>query len=346
MTPNGPSQVDFSALSQNWKNLQAKLRANAPKASKRPSTSDDIQQAPRKRRRVEHTSRVNPTASVKSDKQSEKQKEDSAPASAPAASLALWAEDNDIPARDLATAYGSSLKSPKLPTSKNAQDDINGGLSTTAEAGRYVAIDCEMVGVGPTPDAESALARVSLINFHGEQLYDSFVRTKEEVTDYRTAVSGITPQLLKSARSFEEVQTDIDRLLEGKILIGHAVRNDLNALLLGHPRRDIRDTSKHAPFRALVGGRNPGLKRLARELLGVDIQGGEHSSIEDARATMLLFRREKDAFEREHSARWRPDRKGKGQPAKGPPVKGQPAKTQPAGDNGPQTNRGEKNKQR
>ena len=36
----------------------------------------------------------------------------------------------------------------------------------------------------------------------------------------------------------------------------------------------------------------------------MDIQGGEHSSIEDARATMLLFRKDKDAFEREHMKKW------------------------------------------
>jgi len=46
------------------------------------------------------------------------------------------------------------------------------------------------------------------------------------------------------------------------------------------------------------------LKKLAKEILGVDIQGGEHSSIEDARATMLLFRRHKSAFDIEHALRF------------------------------------------
>jgi len=36
----------------------------------------------------------------------------------------------------------------------------------------------------------------------------------------------------------------------------------------------------------------------------VDIQGGEHSSIEDARATMLLFRRHKSAIDVEHAVRF------------------------------------------
>lgn len=222
----------------------------------------------------------------------------------PSATLALWAEDNDIPAADIVAAYGISPKSTSIPDTKHAEDKTNGGLSSTAEAGKFIALDCEMVGVGPDPSNDSALARVSIVNYHGHQLYDSFVLPKEHVTDYRTHVSGITPALLRTARSLEVVQADVAKLLGGKILVGHAVRNDLDALMLGHPKRDIRDTSRYPAFRQLAGGKTPSLKKLAKEVLGVDIQGGEHSSVEDARATMLLFRREKTGFDKEHSKSW------------------------------------------
>lgn len=160
-----------------------------------------------------------------------------------------------------------------------------------------------MVGVGPNPHLESALARVSIVNYHGVQVYDSFVRPKEFVTDWRTPISGILPSHMRTARSFEEVQAAVAGLLDGKILVGHAVKHDLDVLMLGHPKRDIRDTSRHPAFRRLVMGKTPSLKRLAFELLGIEIQGGEHSSVEDARACMLLFQREKDAFEMEHAKR-------------------------------------------
>ena len=61
--------------------------------------------------------------------------------------------------------------------------------------GKYIAIDCEMVGVGPG-GIRSALARVSIVNFHGHVILDTFVKPIEAVTDYRTSVSGITPTLL------------------------------------------------------------------------------------------------------------------------------------------------------
>lgn len=161
-----------------------------------------------------------------------------------------------------------------------------------------------MVGVGPEPDRESALARVSIVNYNGDQVYDSFVRPKELVTDWRTPVSGISPKDMHEARSLEQVQADVSRILDGNVLIGHSVRNDLDALLLSHPKRDIRDTARHPPFRKLAGGGSPRLKVLAAEILGVEIQNGAHSSVEDARATMMLFRGDKEAFEREHAKKW------------------------------------------
>lgn len=56
--------------------------------------------------------------------------------------------------------------------------------------GPYVALDCEMVGVGPM-GAESTLARVSVINYFGAVLLDEFVQQKERVTDWRTQWSGV-----------------------------------------------------------------------------------------------------------------------------------------------------------
>ena len=89
--------------------------------------------------------------------------------------------------------------------------------------------------------------------------------------------------------------------------MGHDVAHDLEALKLGHPRRDVRDTSRYTPFRKRAGGRTPGLRRLAKDVLGMEIQGGRegHSSLEDARATMALFRAEREGFEEDHRRMWK-----------------------------------------
>lgn len=54
-----------------------------------------------------------------------------------------------------------------------------------------------MVGVGPE-GSESTLARVSIVNYHGTTILDLFVRPREKVTDYRTWVSGVREEDLRS----------------------------------------------------------------------------------------------------------------------------------------------------
>ena len=65
------------------------------------------------------------------------------------------------------------------------------------------------------------------------------------------------------------------------------------ALLLSHPRKLIRDTARYPPLmRASAPGRRPkprSLRTLAMEQLGLTIQEGEHSPVDDARAALYLY---------------------------------------------------------
>lgn len=169
-------------------------------------------------------------------------------------------------------------------------------------AGKYIAIDCEFVGVGV--DDRSALARVSLVNFYGVVLLDTFVKPKERVTDWRTWVSGVAPHHMHQAVTFEEAQKRASELLKGKILVGHAVQNDLKSLLILHPRHMTRDTSRFSVFRKLSKGKPPSLKRLALEYLNIDIQTQAHSSVEDAQVTMAVFRTNMRAIDSEQMGRF------------------------------------------
>ncbi|KAK1416744.1 hypothetical protein QVD17_25860 [Tagetes erecta] len=158
-----------------------------------------------------------------------------------------------------------------------------------------IAMDCEMVGVSPLGN-KSALGRVTLVNKWGNVIYDEHVRPVERVVDFRTQISGIRPRDLKKAKDFRVVQKEVAEMIKGKILVGHALRNDLKALLLSHPKKDIRDTAEYQPF--LKDGRSKALKHLAAEVLGVKIQNGEHCPIEDARAAMMLYVKKKREWER------------------------------------------------
>jgi RNA exonuclease 4 len=315
-------------LSSNWKKLQAKLQADKKPADS--TTTDKTSNGIKRKRPVEkpsstansksttprHTyNKAKLTGDNTSTLGKKRQKmgsyiSSSNPAgdAAPRSHTTLMT-DHDIPASDLTAAYGTShsrttTASSSTNANANFTDALNGGLHPTHRAGKYLALDCEMVGTGPPPHSDDLLARVSLVNFHGEQIYDSFVLPpgKARVQDYRTHVSGVTPWHLRPdyARPFAEVQKLVAELLRDKILVGHALKKDLEALQLTHPKRDIRDTSRYAPFRVESRGKPPALRNLARSELGLVIQTGEHSSVEDARATMALFRKEKQGFEEDN----------------------------------------------
>ncbi|KXN82666.1 RNA exonuclease 4, partial [Leucoagaricus sp. SymC.cos] len=123
-------------------------------------------------------------------------------------------------------ASASSTTDPTLILLRNI---ITGSLTYTpsqSEPGKYLAIDCEMVGIG-LEGSESSLARVSLVNYHGAIILDVFVRQRERVVDYRTQWSGIREKDMVGAKPFEEVQKQVAELIKDRILIGHAVHNDL-----------------------------------------------------------------------------------------------------------------------
>ncbi|KAG5949431.1 hypothetical protein E4U53_005893 [Claviceps sorghi] len=306
----------MAELSSNWKKLQATLsdRKQAKTTITTTATTTTKRNAGgekgrpvgvRKSLKKEHGTlklnlkecqRRNKMGGVHSSRMSDNMRQDRIP------SLELWANKDTTTSESIADAYSLGIKDMPL-IMKSHNDRVNHGRSLNVDVGKYVAVDCEMVGVGPGGH-ESALARVSLVDFHGRQVYDSYVKPTERVTDWRSHVSGVSPKEMKFARDFVEVQKDVSSIIQGRILIGHDIKHDLAVLKLTHPPKDIRDTAKHPAFRKFGNGRKPALRNLARELLGVEIQEDSHSSTEDARATMFLFRKDKPNFDVEHANRY------------------------------------------
>lgn len=92
--------------------------------------------------------------------------------------------------------------------------------------------------------------------------------------------------------------------------MGHGLRNDLEVLMIKHPKSNIRDTSRYENltnlnvpikrsskpiifvrykfFRSVVNGATPSLKRLAQQFLGISIQSGEHSSVRTSSIIMKV----------------------------------------------------------
>ncbi|XP_004871292.1 interferon-stimulated 20 kDa exonuclease-like 2 isoform X1 [Heterocephalus glaber] len=187
-------------------------------------------------------------------------------------------------------------KPPQKSAAQNApqahSDSVRSGASQ--KPGKMVAIDCEMVGTGPKGHV-SSLARCSIINYDGDVLYDEYVLPPCPIVDYRTRWSGIRKHHMLKATPFKTARSQILKILSGKVVVGHAIHNDFKALQYFHPKPLTRDTSQipllnrkaSCPENATMS-----LKTLTKKLLGRDIQAGKsgHSSVEDAQATMELYK--------------------------------------------------------
>lgn len=156
---------------------------------------------------------------------------------------------------------------------------------------RYLALDCEMI----QGTQGSMLAEVGIVNWDGGVVYHAYVLPQGPVVDYRTAISGITPDKVteaNGAKPFLTVQRDVARLLRDAILVGHALENDLRAL--GLRATVVRNTAHH-PFFQTMGARGQLQPQKLATLYGRhvgnrEIQQGAHGALEDAQASMRLYR--------------------------------------------------------
>ena len=144
---------------------------------------------------------------------------------------------------------GVDIVVTKNESEKKEEKKLGGDHMNAKMKSNYVGLDCEMVGIGLS-GKQSALARCCIVDFEGEVIYDRYVRPKGFVTDFRTQWSGIRKQDLRAGEAITllECQQDVTALLKEKFLVGHALKNDLDVLMLGHPKKMIRDTACFRPY--------------------------------------------------------------------------------------------------
>lgn len=243
------------SLSLNWERLSAKLGT-----------------APKKAQKVQKRTRRNVSSVLTSLQSTSKQNAN------------VHLKRGDV----LVNSLWNTDANEKLNMRSSRSKIFKGHDHRKTAVGKYIAMDCEFVGVGS--DDRLALARISIVNFYGHELLDAFVKPKERVTDWRTWVSGVSPKDMAGAITFDEAQLKVAGLIQNRILVGHALKNDLRVLQLSLMRSQIVDTADIPEYRQLSKGKPPGLRRLCNTVLDLTIQEKAHSSLEDARAAMALFR--------------------------------------------------------
>ncbi|KAI7479305.1 hypothetical protein KC351_g7627 [Hortaea werneckii] len=176
-----------------------------------------------------------------------------------------------------------------------------------------IAIDCEFqeAYVDALGKCIHRAGRVSLVNYEGKTIYDVFASYPEQ-PGYRKKLPprrlrlGVYWEDIKprnGACPIAEVEYTVQAILQkADVVVGHSIHNDIRVF---SPEVfegvATRDTQMHEPYREYAYGRQrlPRLSVLAQVVLGRSIQGAEHSSVEDAAATMALYRKAEFLMERE-----------------------------------------------
>jgi DNA polymerase III epsilon subunit-like protein len=154
-----------------------------------------------------------------------------------------------------------------------------------------------------------APGRISLVSSEKVLIYDVFVHFNDEDV-YDVALEAKHRKLgvywpdiepANGARPIAEVEEFVRLIVKDRIVVGHAIENDTRVFSkFVFKGVETRDTQLLEEYRVHGRGadRKPALSTLAKVILQRDIQGGEHSSVEDARATMDLYLHRKDEFEK------------------------------------------------
>ncbi|XP_004499232.1 small RNA degrading nuclease 1-like [Cicer arietinum] len=149
-----------------------------------------------------------------------------------------------------------------------------------------LAVDCEMV---LCEDGTEALVKVCVVDHNLEVKLHKLVKPDKSVIDYRTEITGVSSEDLKTVTcSLADIQKSLRKLIDGNILVGHSLYNDLRVLKIDYVR--VIDTAYI--FKPVDGSihRRPSLNSLCQSVLGYEVRQKDapHDCLDDASATMKL----------------------------------------------------------
>jgi len=155
---------------------------------------------------------------------------------------------------------------------------------------------------------KNALCRVSVVSLSTydevQTELDTWVAVDEPIVDFRTAITGIDWEEFenKNKMTFSDAREAVLELIAGKIVVGHAVWNDFQALNILHPDHMVRDTALYVPLRPgnlppWQRENLPSLRLLAKYCLEEEIRYGCHDSRIDAATALRLYTRHREDWE-------------------------------------------------
>ncbi|KAF9459449.1 hypothetical protein BDZ94DRAFT_1171645, partial [Collybia nuda] len=143
------------------------------------------------------------------------------------------------------------------------------------------------------------VARVSIVDYWGHTILDTYVRPTHYVEDYSGHKTGLKLAHLENAPLFELVQLRVAEIIKGKVMIGHTLWTALSVLGLSHPALYTRDLALFWPLRKKLKSRSIiDLPTLVQLFMCREVGMGYEDSLELSRSSLDLFRCCEELFER------------------------------------------------
>ncbi|GLB36423.1 putative exonuclease [Lyophyllum shimeji] len=169
---------------------------------------------------------------------------------------------------------------------------------------RYVSVAVVVVYIGTVQSNDRGhripmVARVSIVDYRGSVVLDTYVRPTHLIEDYRPRETGLQHDDLMNAPHFQDVQLRVSSIIRNKIIVGHSLWNFLSVLGLSHPALDTRDLALFRPLRKKLKSRSVvSLPTLVHLYMGRNVGMEYEDSLELSRASMDLFRCCEQALEK------------------------------------------------
>ena len=206
-----------------------------------------------------------------------------------------YINNNEFKEMEISEEYEMESPLIKIPISY-----IRNKISMAEIQKRLLFIDCEFV-VGFKEVNEngkwkgiSLLASICILKYDGDIILNTKVSPSKKIRSYVKWITGYTPQDLRNKRKDVEVIEDVQRLVRGKILVGHDLTADIKVLKIDKKElMGIRDLSTSLVLKEKMNTENTRLKleNVAQAMLGRSTRDitGCHDVLKDVQAIRDIY---------------------------------------------------------
>src|SRR5579885_3757048 len=162
----------------------------------------------------------------------------------------------------------------------------------TLDGVEFVVLDTETTGLRPGPDRVIEVAGVRLRGGEVIASFQRLINPGRRIPPFIVKFTGITQEMVNEAPSAAEVFPELQRFVDGAILVGHNLGFDIN--FLSHEARLLGQVFPLDGLDTIPLARRflPGLKRFKLDLVAAHLNipvSNRHRALGDAEVTAAVF---------------------------------------------------------